>query len=552
MPLSQKRFGERLAELGLLSAEDLEAALAVQRTTGEPLGEIILKQKKVLEEDILRLLCEEAGIQFRSLEGVQPDPAAVAQLPADVARAKAAVPLALEKNRLTVAMANPLDLKAVMALERATGRLVHVQGAPRVEIERMLDVLYGPTTGTASPPQTLNGDASPASTAQAAPPAVQGIGQAAQVTDEVIRRAVSMGATDIHLEPLAGGLRIRYRVDGVLREGGFLSHTLQPAILTRIKVLAGLDIAESRQPQDGRLRLRFHQRDIDLRVSTFPTLYGEDIMLRILDRAQVKLDLAALGFDRDDVEIFRHALSRPEGLILITGPTGAGKTTTLYAALSGLNTITRAIMTLEDPIEYELPGVRQSQMNPRAGLTFASGLRALLRHDPDVILVGEMRDRETVEIGLSAALTGHLVLTTLHTNSAAGAVPRLLDMGAEPFVLASALRLIVAQRLVRVLCTECRRAAEVPDAVRHRYRLGTGTVYRAVGCPACHGTGYRGRTGIFELIAHSPALAECVYRQASAAEIQERCGRRTLFEDGLEKVRQGVTSLEELLSKVTE
>jgi type IV pilus assembly protein PilB len=550
MAIGQKRFGEKLLEAGLLTPEDLEAALAVQRATGEPLGEIILKQKRVPEEDVMRLLCEEAGIEFRSLKGVTPDPAAVAQLPAELAREKAAVPLGLEKNRLTVAMANPLDLKAVMALERATGRLVHVQGAPRKEIEQLLESVYGPAPGKAPPPQLIQ-DSSPA-----APPetitAVEGTGRASQITEELIRRGISMGATDIHLEPLEGGLRVRYRVDGLLREGGFFPSNLQPSILTRIKVMSGLDIAESRQPQDGRLRVHYDQRDIDIRVSTFPTLYGEDMVLRLLDRSQVKLDLSALGMDPQDIQTFRTALQRPEGLILITGPTGAGKTTTLYAALATLNTVTRSIVTLEDPVEYELPGVRQSQINPKAGLTFATGLRALLRHDPDVILVGEMRDRDTVEIGLSAALTGHLVLTTLHTNSAAAAVPRLLDMGAEPFVLASAIRLIVAQRLVRVLCTECRRPAQVPDAVRQRYGLGAATIYQPVGCRACQSTGYRGRTGIFELIPDSPALAECVYQHASAEEIQRRCGGRTLFEHGLQKVRQGITSLEEVLSKVSE
>jgi type IV pilus assembly protein PilB len=550
MALRQRRFGEKLLEAGLLTAEDLEAALAVQQTTGEPLGEIILKQRRVPEEDIVKILCEEAGIEFRTLKGVTPDPVAVAQLPADLARSKAAVPLALEKNRLTVAMANPLDLKAVMALERASGRLVHVQGAPRSEIEQLLDRVYGPREETQRKTETVD-DGGPRAPPEALV-SLEGAGRAAQITEELIRRAVSMGATDIHLEPLEGGLRVRYRVDGLLREAGFYPRNLQPAILTRIKVMAALDIAESRQPQDGRLRVRYDQRDIDIRISTFPTLYGEDIVLRLLDRTQVKLDLAALGIDAEDIVTFREALQRPEGLILLTGPTGAGKTTTLYAALTSLNTVSRAIVTLEDPIEYELPGIRQSQINPRAGLTFASGLRAVLRHDPDVILVGEMRDRDTVEIGLSAALTGHLVLTTLHTSSAAAAIPRLLDMGAEPFVLASAMRLIVAQRLVRVLCRECRRPAQVPETVRQRYRLETGTVYQATGCRACQGTGYRGRTGIFELIADSPALAECIYRHASAEEIQKRCGGRTLFEHGLQKVRQGITSLEELLSKASE
>lgn len=552
MTTTQKRFGERLLETGLLSPEDLEAALAVQRVTGEPLGEIVLKQKRVLEADVLRVLCEDAGISFRTLAGVEPDPAAVAQLPAELARSKNAVPIALEKNRLTVAMANPLDLKAVMAIERATGRLVYAQGAPRVDVERLIARAYGPGDGSELTAATAMGEKATATRAPAAARPEEDTGRAARVTEELVRHAVTIGATDVHLEPLEGGLRVRYRVDGVLRDGGFFPRAQQSAVLTRIKVLAGLDIAENRLPQDGRLRLRLEHREVDIRISTFPTLYGEDIVLRVLDRGQVQLKLEALGLAPDDVQVLREALRRAEGLVLITGPTGAGKTTTLYAALAELNTIERSIVTLEDPIEYELPGVRQSQINLRAGLTFASGLRSLLRHDPNVILVGEMRDRETVEIGLSAALTGHVVLTTLHTNSAAAAVPRLLDMGAEPFVLASSLRLIVAQRLVRVLCRECRQPAQLPDAVRQRYQLTNGSIYRPGRCSACQASGYKGRVGIFEVLAHSAELADCIYRQATAEEIQRGCGGRTLFEDGLNKVRAGVTSLEEVLNKVSQ
>src|SRR5688572_23903018 len=294
-----------------------------------------------------------------------------------------------------------------------------------------------------------------------------------------------MSATDIHIEPLDDVIRVRYRIDGLLTDGPSFPKTAQSALISRVKILANLDIADMRLPQDGRTRLKFGGRSIDLRVSTFPTLHGEDIVLRILDRGRIVLQLDKLGIEADDLLLFRTALQKPHGLIPVTGPTGSGKTTTLYAALAELNTGDRAIITLEDPIEYEMQGIRQSQVNVRAGLTFASGLRSILRHDPNVILVGEIRDEETMQIALSASLTGHLVLTTLHTTTAAGTIPRLLDMGAEPFVLASAVNMFVSQRLVRVLCPNCKAKVDVPTAVRKRFGLDDAVLYGPKGCGVC-------------------------------------------------------------------
>jgi type II secretory ATPase GspE/PulE/Tfp pilus assembly ATPase PilB-like protein len=293
--------------------------------------------------------------------------------------------------------------------------------------------------------------------------------------------------------------------------------------------------------------VRVAGRPIDLRVSTFPTLHGEDIVLRILDRGAVALQLEKLGIEADDLLLLRTALQRPNGLIPVTGPTGSGKTTTLYAALAELNTGDRAIITLEDPIEYEMPQIRQSQVNVRAGLTFATGLRSILRHDPDIILVGEMRDQETVQIALSAALTGHLVLTTLHTTTAAGTIPRLLDMGAEPFVIASAVTMFVSQRLVRVLCTECKARVDMPTAVRRRFGLEDVVLYGPKGCPRCRGTGYRGRIAIVEILPMSPDIMTAIYERTSPEQIHADSGRPTLLQDGLRKVRAGVTTLDEIL-----
>jgi general secretion pathway protein E len=374
---------------------------------------------------------------------------------------------------------------------------------------------------------------------------------AAQMADEVFERGVALGATDIHIEPTTDAVEVRYRLDGILRRGPSFPKSMQGPLVTRIKVLAGLNIAESRLPQDGRLRITASKREIDLRVSTFPTIYGEDLVLRILDRARVPLRLSGLGFTESDLGLLREVLARPLGLVLLTGPTGSGKTTTLYSALAELNTGERCILTIEDPVEYEVEGIRQSQINPRAGLTFASGLRSMLRHDPDVILVGEIRDLDTAQIALSAAMTGHMVLSTIHTNSAAAAIPRLLDMGTEPFALASSLQLTVAQRLVRALCPECRQPTDVPPAVRRRFSLEDVQLYRAVGCARCGQTGYRGRGAIFEFLPVSEAVAAAIYDRRGAEEIQRLGGRPTLLDAGLEKVRNGSTTLEELLRVVS-
>ena len=370
---------------------------------------------------------------------------------------------------------------------------------------------------------------------------------AAELADGIIKRGVQLAATDIHIEPLEEMVQVRYRVDGVLQNGAAYPKALQAALMSRIKILSGLDIAESRLPQDGRAKVRVDSRSIDLRVSTFPTVHGEDVVLRILDRGRVALKLDSLGIDPADVELLRAALRKPFGLLPVTGPTGSGKTTTLYSALLELTTGDRCIITLEDPVEYEVQDIRQSQINVRAGLTFASGLRSILRHDPDIILVGEMRDQETVQIALSAALTGHLVLTTLHTTTAAGAIPRLLDMGAEPFIVASAINLIASQRLVRALCPECRTPLTLPRPAAERFGLVGQQVFGPRGCAACRQSGYRGRVGIFEFLPIDEPIVACIYERTSSDDIRRVSGRPTLLDDGLRKVRAGITSLDEVL-----
>ncbi|MBW3628436.1 MAG: GspE/PulE family protein [Gemmatimonadetes bacterium] len=568
--MKKKLLGERLLESGLIQERQLAQALQAQQSTGEQLGRLLVRLGYLKDDDLLRLLCEDAGIDFSTLESVEPELAALHAVPEALARSLTILPLSLTDGRVRVALADPFELSTITAAERSSGLRVSVVGAPRAKIQGAIERAYrnaprqprgsGPApeanagirSGLGSSALVTNTRSESVSESpDAGRDSTESGGTAAGIADEVFERGVALGATDIHIEPTTAGVEVRYRLDGILRKGPSFPKNVQGPLITRIKVLAGLNIAESRLPQDGRLRITASGREIDLRVSTFPTLQGEDLVLRILDRARVPLRLSGLGFADGDLAMLREVLARPLGLVLLTGPTGSGKTTTLYSALSELNTGERCILTIEDPVEYEVEGIRQSQINPRSGLTFSSGLRSMLRHDPDVILVGEIRDLDTAQIALSAAMTGHMVLSTIHTNSAAAALPRLLDMGTEPFALASSLQLSVAQRLVRALCLECRQPTDVPVAVRRRFSLGDVQLYRPGGCARCGRTGYRGRGAIFEFLPVNEAVTKGIFERKSAEDIQRLGGRPTLFDAGLEKVRNGSTTLEELLRVVS-
>ena len=556
-------LGDALLNAGLVTRAQLDEAVALQATTGLKLGQTLVSLGYLTETALLQTLCADAGMPFLDDAEITPSPDAIALVPLELARKHTAVPIKLESRHLVIAMGDPFDLLSIRALTRAAGRSVRVLGARREAVMRAIDQFYVATAVKTAAVGGLAGGvpmqaapmSAPASAERAttAPRLELARGtrdepvNAASVVDDIIRRGVEMSATDIHVEPLDDTIRIRYRIDGLLTEGPALPKSTQAALVSRLKILSNLDIADSRLPQEGRARVRLEGRGVDLRVSTFPTLHGEDVVLRILDRGRVPLDLEKLGIDADDLPLFRTALQRSNGLVPVTGPTGAGKTTTLYAALNELNTGDRAVVTLEDPIEYEMPEIRQAQINARAGLTFASGLRSVLRQDPDIILVGAMNDQETVQIALSAALTGHLVLTTLHTATAAGTIPRLLDMRAEPFVIASAVTMFVSQRLVRMLCSDCRTRMEMPAAVRKRFELDDAVLYGPRGCTSCRGTGYKGRTGIFEILPMSPDVVTAIYDRTPPEQIHRDSGRPTLLQDGLRKVRAGVTALDEVL-----
>lgn len=560
------RLGESLVEAGLITQHQLDEALKRRLTTGERIGEALVGLGFISERELLRTLAADADIPYLESRELSVDPMVAGTVSPMVARSHFVLPIRYEGKALLVAMGNPFDVGVIRSLERSTGKHIRVSAADPAEIARIVEAVYGPAAATPTPSPSAVGTEHSARARQtwtqnattATMPAVSratgefpAVGEdgmtAAQLADDIIRRGVTLGATDIHIEPLEDVVQVRFRVDGLLQNGPSYPKALQASLLSRIKILSSLDIAESRLPQDGRVRTRVDGRSIDLRVSTFPTVFGEDTVLRVLDRSRVSLRLEALGINPSDLEMLREAMNKPFGLLPVTGPTGSGKTTTLYSALLEMNTGERCLITLEDPVEYEVEKIRQSQINVRAGLTFASGLRSMLRHDPDVILVGEMRDQETVQIALSAALTGHLVLTTLHTTTAAGAIPRLLDMGAEPFIVASAVSLVASQRLVRMLCPDCKEPHDVPDQVRERFDMGGSTIYKPSGCNLCRNSGFRGRIGIFEFLPITEEIVSAIYERRSSEDIRRISGRPSLLDDGVSKVRSGLTTLDEVL-----
>jgi general secretion pathway protein E len=464
-------------------------------------------------------------------------------------RAARVVPACIESGELAVVMADPGAAFTRDAIQLATGMAVRVEIGVPVELEAALDRLY-PQTHAAAP------EAGAADANEDDAERLKDLASEAPVirlVNQIIAKAVETSASDIHIEPFEDRLRIRYRYDGDLQDADTQPARLTPAIVSRIKILAKLDIAERRLPQDGRIRMAVRGQDVVFRVATAPCLHGEILVLRILDRSSVAFDFAAQGHDGQVTARLRTALAAPNGMLLVTGPTGSGKTTTLYTALLSLNTVERKIITVEDPIEYQLPGINQIQVKPQIDLGFATLLRSIVRLDPNIIMVGEIRDFETAEIAARAALTGHLVLSTLHTNSAAAAITRLRDMGMEDYLIAAVLRGILAQRLVRKLCDGCKRPAPAPAALQQRFGLETGTIWQASGCPACRDTGYRGRQAIAEFLAPDAAIERLIFARAGQAEIEQAAvaaGMRTMLQTGMAAVSRGETTIEEILRAV--
>jgi len=547
---AKKPLGQRLIDAGLISSDQLQTALAEQRRTGEQLGRILLNLGFITEDSLWVSLQEELGAGRVSLDGARLPPDVIKMVPAEMAAKYQLVPIKFQDDVLTIAMADPWNIVAVDAVRKAIRCPVKVVAAAPGEIRSVIARHYTDAAGHDSLIEKVIEQAEREGAAQTLEEAA---GQAPiiELVDNLIVKALRDHATDIHVEPEEKVVRTRYRVDGILHQGPSISKELQSALICRLKIQADMDISERRLPQDGRMRFENAGSEVDLRVSVYPTAHGENIVLRVLNKNNVHVVLDELGFDNETRERLKAAVQAPHGLVLVTGPTGSGKTTTLYSLLAEINSLEKNVMTIEDPIEYQFPMIRQSQVNTKIGMTFAAGLRAMLRQDPDVIMVGEIRDVETAGIAISAALTGHLVLATLHTNTAAGALPRLMDMGVEPFLLSSSVSVVLAQRLVRTICRECKEAYEASpaEAAHLGCRVGT-TLYRGAGCANCRGTGYRGRTVLHELVISTDRIRRLVLERASEARLAEAAreeGTKEIFSLGKDKVLGGVTTMAEVL-----
>jgi type IV pilus assembly protein PilB len=571
-PRAGAALGKVLLERRLITDEQLTVALEHQRDSGRRLGQVLIDLGFTTPDAVLGGLSLQLGVPATRLNGFTISPAAVRALPEKVARKHMAVPLQKLGTMLQVAIASPTDLTALDDLRFASGCQIQTLVALEDEIIAALDRFYAQgmfesiADGSAEsvsiealeverrdPVRSERRAKGRRKTDQEESEEYDEATEetAIRTVDRILARAASAGASDIHLERLPDNLRVRFRVDGTFHDIGYISTIVAPAIIARLKVLAGMDIAEHRLPQDGRLTAMIGTRRLDFRASTFPTIHGEKLVLRVLDQGSLKLDLTALGMRSPVIDDFREIIRRPEGLILITGPTGSGKTSTLYAALSELVESGKNITTIENPVEYEVPGINQGQINEKAGFTFAKGLRAVLRQDPDIIMVGEIRDTETLTTAIEASLTGHLVFATLHTNSAVSTITRLLDMGIEPYFLASGILAIVAQRLVRRICAYCPTELPVPAGVRHLFGDEVPALLaRGAGCEQCRGTGFAGRIGIYEMMRMTDAIRELVLARSSEptlAKAAREHSMSTLREQCLARVREGTTTLEEVI-----
>ncbi len=567
----EKRWGKKnaigklLLDDKLITNEQLELALEEQKRNGGKIGSNLVKLGYITESTLAHFLGRQFSVSAIELATCEIDPECVEMVPYEIARKYLALPISREGNKLTVAMANPDNIFAIDGIKFITSMDVEPMVCPESSLIAAIEEHY-------STPDLLDElikdldvlDMELVETQQEE----VGLSQLQEQVEDapvvklingLITDAVARTASDIHIEPYEDALRVRYRIDGVLKDVIYPPTRLRAALISRVKILADLDIAERRLPQDGRIKARIGGNVVDIRVSTVPTIFGEKIVMRILDKERLPLDLAMLGFQEQPLQEFLKGIANPYGLVLVTGPTGSGKTTTLYSALTRLNTVKVNIMTVEDPVEYNLEGINQVNVRSEIGMNFARALRAFLRQDPNIIMVGEIRDQETAQVAIKAALTGHLVLSTVHTNDAASAVVRLIHMGIEPFLVASACRLILAQRLVRRICPNCSVETQYhPEAIKDGCGTGEeidGTHFlKGSGCDECNGTGYRGRTGLYEVMSITPRIRELILENASSAIIKEQAveeGMITLRADGMKKLKDRITTLEEVLKETS-
>lgn len=574
MTEEKKSLGDFLVTKSVITKEQLQKALEEQKRTGERLEQVIVRLHLAAEELVLQNMADYFSLPFIDLNTYQIDEKVIKIIPEETVRRHNLMPLFKIGNTLTVAMDNPLDIYALDEVRAKTNCDVEIALSTREKIQRAIDQYYGITAATLegtleefvksreieAPAQLIEYR----KTYDLAPKEIisgpMEEAPASRIFDAIMLQAIRDRASDIHLEPEEKMLRVRFRIDGLLYEFSTLAKQIHPPLTSAIKILAEMDIAETRLPQDGSFNVKIEDRSFEIRVSTFPTIYGENVVLRILDQSTPLRKLEDLGFTPEMLINYKKLIASSHGMILVTGPTGSGKTSTLYASLNMINSLEKNIITIEDPVEYRLNLVRQTQVNPKAGITFATGLRSILRQDPDVIMVGEIRDLETAQIAIQAALTGHLVLSTLHTNDAPEAITRLMDIGLEPYLISSAVIGVLAQRLVRTICPECKNqqlfnALLEPDLkeVYQKYYGGSITeitLYKGKGCKSCKQSGYWGRVGIFELLQINEQIKELIGAKASTHQIRQRAreitGMATLREDGLLKALQGISTLEEV------
>ena len=562
MKKSKEKLGQILLKEGLVTEEQLEKAIEIQKKDGTKLGETLINLGIVTEKDIVVAMAKQLSIPYASYAKGLLKPSENQDLaklvPEDYARKNMLIPVSRHMDSLTVAFMDPLDLIAIDNLKRMTGCDINPIISTKTDLQRAINEFYGKedllkdaiSDSYELEEFKIEKDAEEdlslddlIARAEEAP--------VVKLVDLILMQAIKDRASDIHIEPFKNKINIRYRIDGILYEIPPPSKHLLPAIVSRVKILSNMDIAERRLPQDGVFYVKVENKDIDIRVSTIPAIFGEKVVMRILDKTSTPLNLGELGFDPEDLEKFRKAIVSPHGLVLITGPTGSGKTTTLYAALNEIKSPRKNISTVEDPVEYKLEGINQVQIKPNIGFTFSNALRAFLRQDPDIIMVGEVRDLETAQICVRASLTGHLVLSTLHTNDAPSAISRLIDIGVEPYLISSSLIMVGAQRLIRRLCPECKEAYETTPSLLKDYGIKQELLYKPKGCDYCSHTGYRGRIAIYEIVVINDQLRELIARGAPLGEIKDKTkglGLRTLLYSGIKKAEEGFTSVEEVLS----
>jgi type IV pilus assembly protein PilB len=555
-----QKLGNFLVREGLITAEQLENALREQKANGGMLGSNLVRMGYIEEAELMEFLSKQFGVPSTDPSKLDVDPEVIELIPANIVQKYKVVPISLEGQTLTIAIVDPSNIFIIDDIKFLTRKNIRVTVATESSIKLAMDRFYDAGVALEDVMQEFDEDGVDVvdssedldlgeleSAAEQAP--------VVKLVNLILVDAIKKMASDIHIEPYEKSFRVRYRIDGVLYEVMKPPMKLKNALISRVKIMSRLDIAERRLPQDGRIKLKTKGREMDFRVSVLPTLFGEKVVLRLLDKSNLQLDMTKLGFEEKQLRHFKEAIYKPFGMVLVTGPTGSGKTTTLYSALSELNKTTENISTAEDPVEFNLGGINQVQTHESIGLTFAACLRSFLRQDPDIIMVGEIRDFETAEIAIKAALTGHMVLSTLHTNDAPSTVNRMLNMGVEPFLVSSAVNLILAQRLARRVCLECKEQVEIPketllDLGVPEEDVGSFKCYHGVGCPTCSQTGYKGRIALYEVMPIYEEIKELVLVGASSTEIKReamRLGMRTLRQSGINKLKEGITTVEEVV-----